>query len=67
MLFSSYLISGKMAKLMMNHFGSQEPNFSGFEVVGAGLPRTGTSSLRMALCQLVIHFDLEKAFSNKVG
>ena len=41
------------AKFIMNHFESQDPNFSGFLVIGAGLPRTGTSSLRMALSQLL--------------
>jgi Sulfotransferase domain len=42
-------------KFIMSHFESQNPNFSGFVVFGAGLPRTGTSSLRMALAELVVH------------
>lgn len=32
---------------------TQEPNYSGFVVFGAGLPRTGTMSLRAALGQLL--------------
>ncbi len=42
-------------KFIMSHFESQSPNFSGFVVFGAGLPRTGTSSLRMALAELVVN------------
>jgi hypothetical protein len=42
-----------MAKLILSHFESQDPNFSGLVVIGAGLPRTGTSSLRMALAHLL--------------
>ena len=40
-------------KYIMGQFDSQDPNFSGFLVLGVGLPRTGTSSLRMALAQLL--------------
>ena len=32
--------------------GDQKPNYSGFVVIGAGLPRTGTMSLRAALGQV---------------
>ena len=32
--------------------GDQRPNYSGFVVIGAGLPRTGTMSLRAALGQV---------------
>ena len=32
--------------------GAQKPNYSGFVVIGAGLPRTGTMSLRAALGQV---------------
>ncbi len=31
----------------------ERENFSGFAVIGAGLPRTGTSSTRLALAQLL--------------
>ena len=30
-----------------------EPNYQGYVVIGAGLPRTGTASLRLALSQLL--------------
>ncbi len=32
----------------------QRPNYEGFVVIGAGLPRTGTTSLRDALGQVKI-------------
>ena len=31
----------------------EKPNFDGFILIGAGLPRTGTSSLRVALSHLL--------------
>lgn len=31
----------------------QKPNYSGFVVIGGGLPRTGTTSLHVALGQLL--------------
>ncbi len=31
----------------------ERENFSGFVLIGAGLPRTGTSSTRLALAQLL--------------
>jgi hypothetical protein len=42
-----------MAKFLMGHFKSQDSNYSGFVVIGAGLPQTGTSSLRVALAKLL--------------
>jgi hypothetical protein len=38
---------------MAKFFESQNANYSGFLVIGAGLPRTGTSSLSVALAQLL--------------
>lgn len=41
-----------MPKTFVTSWGSYEeqpPNYSGFVVIGAGLPRTGTMSLRSAL------------------
>ena len=44
-----------MAKIseIVTYVEDQEPNYSGFVVIGAGLPRTGTMSLRAALGQLL--------------
>ena len=44
-------ISPKMANniLMPDYVELQKKNYSGFVVIGAGLPRTGTMSLRAAL------------------
>ena len=41
-----------MAK-WMDQWSLQKPNYAGFVVIGAGLPRTGTSSLRAALGHLL--------------
>ncbi len=32
---------------------NQKPNYDGFVVIGAGLPRTGTMSMRAALGQVI--------------
>ena len=37
----------------MREFLPQKKNYSGFVLVGAGLPRTGTTSLRAALAILL--------------
>ena len=47
----------------------QKPNFAGFEVIGAGLPRTGTNSLRTALNFLLdgaVYHMFQVAFGEKV-
>ena len=47
----------------------QKPNFAGFEVIGAGLPRTGTNSLRTALNILLdgaVYHMFQVAFGEKV-
>ena len=47
----------------------QKPNFAGFVVIGAGLPRTGTNSLRTALNYLLdgaIYHMYQVAFGKKV-
>lgn len=36
-----------------NYAEAQSPNYSGFVVIGAGLPRTGTLSTRSALGTLL--------------
>ena len=38
------------------HYAFQQPNYAGFVVVGAGLPRTGTSSLRSGHQRILIYF-----------
>ena len=46
----------KIVKSMVLDLGGNEepePNYSGFVVLGAGLPRTGTLSLRTALEQVL--------------
>jgi hypothetical protein len=40
----------------------QKENYSGFLVIGAGLPRTGTLSTRSALAQLLEGPDFSKIF-----
>ena len=47
----------------------QKPNFAGFVVIGSGLPRTGTNSLRTALNILLdgaIYHMYQVAFGKKV-
>ena len=46
----------KMAtfKLIGSHYEAQKVNSSGFVVIGAGLPRTGTSSMREALAIILV-------------
>ena len=39
--------------LTIDYAEKQKPNFAGFAVIGAGLPRTGTMSLRAALGKLL--------------
>ena len=57
--------------LMPDHAKPQKKNYSGFVVIGAGLPRTGTMSLRAALGILLdgaCHHMLDVfAGSNEVG
>ena len=42
-----------MPKFSADYAVAQKPNYSGFVVIGAGLPRTGTMSLRAALGELL--------------
>ena len=42
-----------MSKFSVDYAEEQKPNYSGFVVIGAGLPRTGTMSLRAALGKLL--------------
>ena len=47
----------------------QKPNYSGFVVIGAGLPRTGTNSLRTALNILLdgsVYHMFQVMFGEKV-
>ena len=47
---SEHMMGAKLIKVMSAHsYNEHSENYSGFAVVGAGLPRTGTSSLRAAL------------------
>lgn len=49
--------------------GEQKPNFAGFVVIGAGLPRTGTNSLRTALNIVLdgaVYHMFQVAFGEKV-
>ncbi len=38
----------------------QKPNYDGFVVIGAGLPRTGTMSMRAALGQVISTLIIRK-------
>ena len=47
------LIGSNVAPETLGTDHLEKPNFDGFILIGAGLPRTGTSSLRVALSHLL--------------
>ena len=57
----------KKSGQILTNYSHQKPNYAGFVVIGAGLPRTATSSLREALGLLLdgACYHMFSVFSSK--